>query len=36
MTQLEYTRKGITTPEMIRVAIRENVTREPTGATSPA
>ena len=28
MTQLEAARKGITTPEMIRVAIRENVTPE--------
>ena len=25
MTQLQYARKGITTSEMIRVAIRENV-----------
>jgi len=28
MTQLEAARKGITTPEMVRVAIRENVTPE--------
>ncbi len=28
MTQLEYARKGIITPEMARVAIRENVTPE--------
>jgi phosphomethylpyrimidine synthase len=28
VTQLEYARKGIMTPEMIRVAIRENVTPE--------
>jgi thiamine biosynthesis protein ThiC len=27
MTQLESARKGVTTPEMIRVAVRENVTR---------
>ncbi len=28
MTQLEYARKGIVTPEMVRVAIRENTTPE--------
>jgi len=28
MTQLEYARRGVITPEMVRVAIRENVTPE--------
>ena len=28
MTQLEYARKGVITPEMIRVAIRESVSPE--------
>lgn len=28
MTQLEYARNGVITPEMVRVAIRENVSPE--------
>ncbi len=28
MTQLEYARRGVVTPEMVRVALRENVTPE--------